>query len=92
MAQSYRMLVVDDDEGLREYLEALASSRGFQVFAAQSGEEAVALAADLRPDLVLMDINMPGINGLEATARIVADAPDAVVFLCSTYERSDLPD
>jgi CheY-like chemotaxis protein len=53
MPQSYRMLVVDDDDGLREYLQALASSRGFHVFAAPSGEEAIETTLERsRPDLV----------------------------------------
>ncbi len=92
--ETVSVLVVDDQAPFRLAARAVIKrAEGFELVGeAESGEEAVALAADLRPDLVLMDINMPGINGLEATARIVADAPDAVVFLCSTYERSDLPD
>ena len=58
---------------------------------ASNGEEAVTMVAELHPALVLMDINMPGINGIEATRQIVAIAPETVVFLCSTYQLSDLP-
>ncbi len=88
------VLVVDDQAPFRLAARAVIKrSDGFELVGeAETGEAAVEMAADLRPDLVLMDINMPGINGIEATTRIVADAPDAVVFLCSTYERSDLPE
>jgi CheY-like chemotaxis protein len=58
---------------------------------AESGEDAVRLAAELGPRLVLMDINLPGINGIEATQRILGAAPDTLVVLLSTYRESDLP-
>ena len=59
---------------------------------AASGEEAVELARQLRPVLVLMDIKLPGIDGIEATRRVLAEAPATAVVLCSTYLPSDLPD
>ena len=66
-------------------------SPGFEVVGeAESGEDAVSVAAAERPDLVLMDINLPGINGIEACRQILA-AQDAVVILLSTYARDDLP-
>ena len=49
------------------------------------------MAADLHPALVLMDINLPGISGIEATRQIVAAAPDIVVMMLSTYRADDLP-
>ncbi len=92
--ESVSVLVVDDQAPFRLAARAvIRRTDGFELVGeAETGEAAVEMAADLHPDLVLMDINMPGINGIEATSRIVADAPEAVVFLCSTYERSDLPE
>jgi DNA-binding NarL/FixJ family response regulator len=58
---------------------------------AASGEQALELLAERTPDLVLMDITMPGMGGVEATRRLLAAAPGTVVLLCSTYQRSDLP-
>ena len=85
MAQSYRMLVVDDDEGLREYLEALASSRGFQVFAAQSGEEAVETLDHSRPDLVTLDLVLPGMDGLETLKHLKERLPEVPVIMLSGH-------
>ena len=87
------VLVVDDQAPFRLAARAvIGRTEGFELVGeAATGEEAVEMADDLHPDLVLMDINMPGISGIEATSQIVAHEPEAVVFLCSTYERSDLP-
>jgi DNA-binding NarL/FixJ family response regulator len=91
--ESVSVLVVDDQAPFRLAARAvIGRTDGFELVGeAGTGEEAVTMADDLRPDLVLMDINMPGISGIEATSQIVAHEPAAVVFLCSTYERSDLP-
>ena len=87
------VLVVDDQAPFRQAAKAvLRRLDGFELVGeASSGSEAIALAGELRPALVLMDINMPGMTGIEATRRIVAEHPDVVVFLCSTYDAADLP-
>ncbi|MCU1454234.1 MAG: response regulator receiver protein [Acidimicrobiales bacterium] len=88
-----RVLVVDDQAPFRLASRmVLMRTRGFELVGeAASGEEALAAVDDLAPDLVLMDINMPGINGIEAARQIAAVHPAAVVFLCSTYALGDLP-
>ncbi len=93
VAATVRVLVVDDQAPFRMAARAVVRRlAGFEaVGEAATGEEAVDRAAELRPDLVLMDINMPGINGIEATRRLLAAVPLAVVFLCSTYPLDDLP-
>jgi DNA-binding NarL/FixJ family response regulator len=58
---------------------------------ATGGDDAVALVGSIHPDLVLMDIRMPGVGGVEATRRILAGARPPVVFLVSSYDRADLP-
>jgi DNA-binding NarL/FixJ family response regulator len=87
------VLIVDDQAPFRSAAKAvLARTDGFELVGeASSGAEAIELASTLHPALVLMDINMPEMNGVEATRRIVANQPDVVVFLCSTYDVGDLP-
>jgi DNA-binding NarL/FixJ family response regulator len=87
------VLIVDDQPPFRAVARTVVGvASGFEVVAeAGSGEEAVAAALETSPAMVLMDINLPGINGIEATRRIVAALPDAVVVLLSTYDAASLP-
>lgn len=88
-----RVLIVDDQAPFRNVARTVVTvAPGFEVAGeAETGEEAVARVAELEPDLVLMDINMPGINGIEATRQIAAANSGAKTFLLSTYSESDLP-
>ena len=92
-SQAVAVLIVDDQAPFRRAAAAVVKvTGGFDVVAeADSGEEAVELAGTLAPQLVLMDINMGGISGIEATRRITAASPDVVVVLVSTYQSDDLP-
>jgi len=87
------VLLVDDQEPFRGAARVvLGRTDGFELVGeAQSGEQAVELAGQLGPRMVLMDINMPGINGIEATRRILDAHPETTVVLVSTYQASDLP-
>ena len=87
------VLIVDDQAPFRNAARAVVTmTPGFDVVGeAESGEDAVRMAADLAPGLVLMDINLPGINGIEATRQITAARPETVVMLLSTYREEDLP-
>jgi DNA-binding NarL/FixJ family response regulator len=93
MGATVSVLVVDDQPPFRMAAKAvLRRASGFELVGeASSGEEAVEKVDELLPELVLMDINMGTMNGVEATRRIVAAHPDTVVLLCSTYDASDLP-
>ena len=93
MDEPLPVLVVDDQAPFRMAAKAVVRRLGgFELVGeAVSGTEAVALADELHPALVLMDINMPEMNGIEATRQIVAAHPEIVVILCSTYEIGDLP-
>jgi DNA-binding NarL/FixJ family response regulator len=87
------VLIVDDQLPFRAVARTvIGMTAGFEVAAeAESGEDAVSIADQQVPDLVLMDINLPGINGIEATRRIHASHPDIAVILLSTYSEADLP-
>jgi DNA-binding NarL/FixJ family response regulator len=92
---SVRVLIVDDQEPFRMAARMVVEATdGFEVIGeSETGETAVEMARDLNPDLVLMDVNLPGINGLDATRQILSEASQAtnrvVILLLSTYEEAE---
>jgi len=85
------VLVVDDQDPFRRAMAAVVEeTEGFAVVGvAASGEESVVAASELGADLVLMDVNLPGIDGIEAARQIGAGEAPPVVFLLSTYDEDD---
>lgn len=87
-----RVLIADDEPTYRALLSAmLASSDDFQVVAeAGDGAEAIRLARELKPDLILMDVQMPRMNGVQAAAAIRASAPEIRIILISSHDEAEL--
>lgn len=89
---SVSVLIVDDQEPFRLAARTVVElTDGFEVVGeAETGEAAVEAARELEPDLVLMDVNLPGIDGLEATRRILRESDGRVIVLMvSTYEAAE---
>ncbi len=86
-----RVLIVDDHAPVRALLRAVVGAKADEVFECSRGEDAVAAVAAHRPDLVLMDIEMPGgMDGIAATRAIHARFPDVRVAIVTQYDASDM--
>jgi DNA-binding NarL/FixJ family response regulator len=84
------LLIVDDHPGFRSLARKLLEAGGFRVVGeAADGLGAVAIARELRPDVVLLDIQLPDIDGFEVTARLADGEAGPVVVLTSTRDRAD---
>ena len=66
----YKVLVVDDDSTLLRFLEDFLKHQGFEVFSARNGQQALRAAYENKPDLVVLDVMMPGMDGWEVTKRL----------------------
>ena len=91
MSEPVRVLLVDDDDLMRAGLRAvLRSDESVEVIGeAGDGHEAIEKARRLRPDVVLMDLRMPRLDGVAATRRLLAVAPDVKVLVLTTFEEDD---
>ncbi|MDQ3863542.1 MAG: response regulator transcription factor, partial [Actinomycetota bacterium] len=90
-SQAARLLIVDDHALVREGLRTMLSGEdGIEVVAeANDGQQALSLCRELRPDLVLMDVRMPVMDGLEATKKIKAEMPKTSVMMVTMHENPD---
>jgi DNA-binding NarL/FixJ family response regulator len=89
-----RVLIVDDQQPFRRAAAAVVEMTDpfILVGTVGSGEECLAVVAHLRPDLVLLDVGLPGIDGVEAAARLAELAPAPAVVLVSTHDENELGD
>ncbi len=85
MSDTFRVLVIDDDPGIREYLDALLERRGYEVFTAATGEAALEALNTSRPDLVTLDVVLDGMDGLETLRRLKKRLPDIPVVMLSGH-------
>jgi DNA-binding NarL/FixJ family response regulator len=92
MPQRVRILIVDDHDALRSAIRGLLESRPeFEICGeAKDGAEGVAKAAELRPDVVSLDISMPIMNGFEAARRIKVVSPQSRIVILSSYKDEQL--
>ena len=81
------ILLVDDDKNIRSVLETELTLEGYQVILATNGLEALGKIRDKTPDLVILDINMPGMHGLKALEQIRKENKSLPIIICSAYEK-----
>ncbi|HKL20820.1 MAG TPA: response regulator, partial [Tichowtungia sp.] len=81
----HTVLIVDDEKSIRESLSGILLDEGFTPLTAESGEAALLLLRDEKPDLILLDIWMPGMDGLETLTKIREIYPDQIVVMMSGH-------
>jgi DNA-binding NarL/FixJ family response regulator len=90
---SVTVLIVDDHPTFRSFARELLEAEGFEVVGeSEDGASAITAAGTLRPDLVLLDVQLPDLTGFEVTRRLVSDGVPSVVVLVSSRDASDYGD
>ena len=84
-----RVLLCDDEPDARELFASVLQGGGYEVLLATNGQEGIDLAIKERPDLVLMDLQMPVVRGVDAARRIKAEAPELVVIAFTAHATAD---
>jgi len=85
-----KILIVDDQKGVRRLLEELFKKEGWSVYIASDGLEAIGAVKEVIPDIVLMDMKMPNMNGLESSALILNQFPDMRIIMMTAYGEMDV--
>jgi len=85
MADRFRVLVIDDDPGVRDYMEALVARQGYEVSVAADGEEALKNLETSQPDLITLDVVLPGMDGLQTLEKLKQRLPEVPVVMLSGH-------
>ena len=90
LMNNLKTLIVDDHLGMRTTLKDILEDFGYTVSSAASGEEAIKICEDIDFDVILMDVRLPGINGVEALKRIKRHSKDTRVIMMSAFSMEEL--
>jgi len=84
-----KILIVDDEPGIRNLISAYLRNEGYEIYEADDGSKAVKAAHAFKPDLIILDIMLPGMNGLEVLSQIRRESQAYVIFLTARTEETD---
>lgn len=85
MTMDRKLLIVDDEEGIRKVMGIFLADMGYEVHSAENGEEALRIFSEVKPPIVLTDIKMPGMDGIELLKRLKSESPDTEVIMITGH-------